>query len=447
MSRQSLFPWKAKLSRNLYAARAYSDVLQGWDDRQTGRIQLTRFQAVWEDCITDVPYYRNLVARHAAPERISSWEDFRAIPELDRGTFQAHTRDFIRLSGPPDLSQITGGSTGVPIRFGIWKAEGEVLRVLKLVLWLRMGYSRESRLFLIWGHAHLLGTGWRRLWNHALRKAKDRLAGYRRVDAYSLCPERCRAIARKIMTFRPAGIIGYASALDYFLRTTESFHLDFQKLGVRFVMPCAEPAPKPDSFDRLRAVFRCPVVQEFGGVDFGQVGMKVDDQPFEVFPEHNILEAAPEADAASARGAAVVTTLYRRYTPLIRYREGDVLGGVKRLPHGHVPRFDSLEGRINDMVELSDGSRVHSVAFLHCVHEEPSVLNAQLVIEDSGASLRLVAADSWNITCETRIRHRLGQLSPSLAGIPLQKVADLETTVAGKRRWFVDKRSRHDLPA
>ncbi len=320
MSRQSLFPWKAKLSRNLYAARAYSDVLQGWDDRQTGRIQLTRFQAVWEDCITDVPYYRNLVARHAAPERISSWEDFRAIPELDRGTFQAHTRDFIRLSGPPDLSQITGGSTGVPIRFGIWKAEGEVLRVLKLVLWLRMGYSRESRLFLIWGHAHLLGTGWRRLWNHALRKAKDRLAGYRRVDAYSLCP-------------------------------------------------------------------------------------------------------------------------------LIRYREGDVLGGVKRLPHGHVPRFDSLEGRINDMVELSDGSRVHSVAFLHCVHEEPSVLNAQLVIEDSGASLRLVAADSWNITCETRIRHRLGQLSPSLAGIPLQKVADLETTVAGKRRWFVDKRSRHDLPA
>jgi len=55
---------------------------------------------------------------------------------------------------------MTGGSTSNPVHFGMLKSEERILRLLKLVLWIRASYQPDSRLFLIWGHSHLLGTGW-----------------------------------------------------------------------------------------------------------------------------------------------------------------------------------------------------------------------------------------------------------------------------------------------
>ena len=447
MSRLILFPWKMRLAQDMAAARKYSAQLAEWDIRQTGAVQLRALQIVWEDCINDVPYYHNLVQSGQASAAISTWDDFRDIPELTREILQKRPSDFHRFSGPPDLTRTTGGSTGTPAKFGVWKSEDQILRMLKLVLWQKVGYTPDARIYLIWGHAHLLGTGWRRYLNHAIRKTKDRLAGYRRADAYRLSPEQCQKIASDLLAFKPVGLIGYAAALDYFVRATESFHDRFRQLGIRFVMPAAEPAPRPDTYSLLRDVFRAPIIQEFGGVDFGQVGMKADEHPFEVFPDHNILEAIPSKGHPADTGDALVTTLYRRYVPLIRYRQGDVLRGVQRLEHGHVCAFAELAGRANDMVVLPGGTAVHSVAFLHCIHQEPAVLNGQLLIDDCGTTLRLVTTDDYDPACEVRIRHRFSQLDASLSRLRIERSGDLETSIAGKRRWFVDKRIRLEAAA
>jgi phenylacetate-coenzyme A ligase PaaK-like adenylate-forming protein len=142
-----------------------------------------------------------------------------------------------------------------------------------------------------------------------------------------------------------------------------------------------------------------------------------------------------------ASGAALVTSLYRRYLPLIRYRQGDVLGEVQWLPHGHVTKFEKLHGRLNDMVELSDGTTIHSLAVAHCIRVEPSVLNIQMVLEDSGPKILLVTRDGYNVEMEMRIRNRLKQIAPSLGETPIEYVADVETTRAGKRRWALDRRT------
>lgn len=435
-----LLPWKRKLRADYIAACDCGNNLRNSDEKNISNIQLSKLRTTWEDCVADVPYYRDLVHAGKAPKTITTWEDFYGLPELNRRILQKHRDEFRRLSGPPDTTRTTGGSTGQPVKFGVWNSEDQILRVLKLALWARVGYTPDCRLFLIWGHAHLLGTGWQRFKNHLKRKAKDWLIGYKRADAYSLTPERCKEIAKQIVSYKPVGLIGYAAALDYFVRETEGFYPEFQRLGLKFVMPCAEPPPRPDTFALLREAFRAPIVQEFGGVDFGQVGMKIDDQPFHVFSDHNILEVVPQPGEPNDRGAALVTTLYRRYLPLIRYRQGDVLGGVKRLPHGHVYAFDRLIGRENDMVKLPGGAAVHSVAFLHCVHQEPAITNAQLVLANDGVSLRVICKEPLSSECEARIRHRLGQLSPELKTIDVERVADLQTSIAGKRRWFVDNR-------
>jgi len=420
--------------------------MQSLDEAQLADIQLSKIKEIWKDAVADVPYYSRLVAEGRAPIEITNWEDFFSIPELTRDVLQDHHEEFIRRSGGPDLWRMTGGSTGNPIKFGVWKSEDEIIRVLKLVLWKRVGYLPSDGLFLIWGHSHLLGAGWRRQWNHILRKAKDAVLGYKRVDAYALSIDLCKQYAEELLRYRPAGLIGYSAVLDYFVRALPERWIDFKALGLKFVMPCAEPAPKKDSFELLGRVFGCPVIQEFGGVDFGHVGMKLGEEPFQVFGEENFLEVlSGEKKAAAvpeAQGAALVTSLYKRYLPLIRYRQGDVLGDASRLKHGHVASFQSLQGRLNDMVELSDGTAVHSVAVFHCTHQEPAVLNIQMVLEDFGPRILLVTKEKIDTELEGRIRHRLGQITPLLAQALIERVEDLVTTRAGKRRWVVDKRTQ-----
>ena len=492
-----------KVLRDYRLAEQAWQRFQATDDHSLPNHQLEKIREIWSDVVVDVPYYGKLVASGHAPAEITCWDDFYRIPVLTREVLQYRREEFVRRSGPPDLWRMTGGSTGNPVKFGVWNTEDEVIRVLKLVLWARVGYVPADRLFLIWGHSHLLGTGWRRHWNHFLRKAKDVVLGYKRVDAYSLSRERCEQYAGELLRYRPAGLIGYSAVLDYFVRSLPDWHGRFRDLGLKFVMPCAEPAPKEDSFELLGRIFGCPVIQEFGGVDFGHVGMKLGEEPFEVFGEENFVEVAEPPMAAdlttedtesteieagqrlagqagtafsnpstselamdskntsllrSASGpaslpatsyptpatapqAALVTALYRRYLPLIRYRQGDVLGDPSILPHGHVAKFEKLHGRLNDMVELADGTTIHSVAIFHCTHQEPSVLNIQMLLEDSGPKILLVLRDGYEVEIERRIRQRLRQIAPSLGDALIEYVADVETTRAGKRRWVLDLRT------
>ncbi len=112
------------------------------------------------------------------------------------------------------------------------------------------------------------------------------------------------------------------------------------------------------------------------------------------------------------------------------------------MAHGHVASFERLQGRVNDMVVLEDGTAVHSVAVFHCTHQEPAVLNIQMVLEDEGVRILLVTREEIDGALEGRIRHRLGQISPLLAEARIERVEDLVTTRAGKRRWVVDSREK-----
>jgi hypothetical protein len=426
------------INENYQKARGYLAVLDNWDDSLTADIQLSKLKDVWRDAVADVPYYARIAREGLAPAQIHTWDDFYSIPELTRDILQDQPEQFVRISGPPDLTRMTGGSTGNPVKFGVWKSEDQIIRFLKLVLWAKVGYVPADRLFLIWGHAHLLGTGWPKLWNYFQRKMRDVLLGYKRVDAHTLSTAKCQKYADDISNFCPAGIIGYSAALDYFVRSLPDRAENFHNLGLKFVMPCAEPAPRDDSFELIGKIFGCPVVQEFGGVDFGHVAMKYGKKPFEVFPEHNILEVKTESLGA----AALVTSLYRRYLPLIRYRQGDMLGDYETLQHGHVVRFQTLQGRLNDMVELNDGTVIHSLAVAHCIRLESSILNMQILLENLGPKILLATTPEYDQAVEQRIRGRLGQVALSLEKVVIERVPDVQTTRAGKRRWIIDKRTQ-----
>lgn len=402
------------------------------------RDQLAAIAKTWADAVADVPYYAELVARNDAPSSIATWQDLATLPVLTRQILQEHAADFVRRSGPPASFMTTAGSTGTPLRVGMNQAERDLMRIVKLAAWQAFGYEASSRLFLIWGHSHLLGTGWKGRVNHLKRRLADAALGYRRVDAYRLTRDACQAYAEELIAFQPTGLIGYASALDLFARYTPSYRDRFRASGLRFVLTTAEAPPRPDTIDLLEDHFGCPVVQEYGGAEFGQVAFKVRRDPFETYGDLNYVEA--QASGADEH-ALLITSLYPRYLPLIRYQVGDAVEQPEVSAHGHVMRFAALAGRVNDVIAMGDGDAIHSVAVFHCIHQE-KVHNIQLVLTDSGIDLGLVSSEIDRASMEQRIRGRLAQVHPALAAARFTYLEDLETNRAGKRRWFVDRRTR-----
>lgn len=428
----------AELRRQFDAAAARRSQGERADESLIARQQLTAIQKTWADAVTDIPYYAGLVASKLAPPTIESWGDVGALPVLTRRVLQDQPEEFIRRSGPPASFMRTAGSTGTPLRIGMNQAERDLMRVVKLAAWQAFGYDRSSRLFLIWGHAHLLGTGWKGKVNHLKRRLADAALGYRRVDAYHLTMESCAAYAEALLAFRPIGLIGYSSALDLFARYTVAFRDRFRQLGLRFVLATAEAPPRPDSIDLLEDHFGCPVVQEYGGAEFGQVAFKAGRLPFETYGDLNLVEARRSEDDDHA---LLITSLYPRYLPLIRYQVGDAIMQPAALAHGHVTSFTALAGRVNDVIVMGDGAAIHSVAVFHSAHQE-KVHNIQLVLRDEGVTLALVSYETNRGPMEARIRARLAQVHPALASARFEYREDVATNRAGKRRWFVDYRTR-----
>jgi phenylacetate-CoA ligase len=430
-----------RLRRHFGEAEARRAALSKVSDEEWVGRQLTAFQQVWADACAEVPYYGDLVAQGGAPRDIRSWQDVRSIPVLNRQAFQEHPDRFLRRSRQPDNYMRTAGSTGTPLKIGMTQTERDLMRVVKIAAWQEFGYTPASRVFLMWGHSHLLGTGARGKVNHLKRTVADRLLGYRRVDAYRLSPAICAEYAEALIAFRPMAFISYASALDLFARYTVQYRERFRALGLRFVLATAEPPPRPDTIARLEDLFGCPVVQEYGGAEFGQVAFKRGREPFEVYHDLNYLECTAAGPGDEGAEPALVTALYPRYVPLIRYRVGDALAGAERLPNGHVHRFAAVAGRINDVITLDGGDSIHSVAIFHCIHQEDDVHSIQVVLTDEGVDACLVANQGDRPAMEERIRRRLAQVHPSLAQVRFRYVEDHETSRAGKRRWFVDRRT------
>jgi phenylacetate-coenzyme A ligase PaaK-like adenylate-forming protein len=226
-----------------------------------------------------------------------------------------------------------------------------------MAAWQELGYTPHDRLFIMWGHVHLLGTGLTRALNQAKRSVADAMLGYRRVNAYRLNPEICATFAEQLIAFRPVGFISYASALDLFARYTQAYRSRFRSLGLKFVMATTEPPPRPDTLSLLADLFGCPVVQEYGGGEFGQVAFKNGERPFEVYDDLNYVEC--EAPDEGGLHPLLITSLYHRYVPLVRYRVGDAVTGPDRDATGHVTRFAAIAGRMNDVIALPGGDAIH----------------------------------------------------------------------------------------
>ncbi len=417
--------------------RALEALRAGFPDARARRdFQLERLNAVWAEARAQVPYWRQLGP--SLPPRFRTLEEFAAtIPETTRDVVQKAGLGLAHAGRPPDQWRMTGGSTSRPVRLPAWKSE---FRETRGDTWLGRswyGVRPEHRLFLLWGHAHVLGSGIQGRLRAAHRTLWDRLLGYHRFSAYDLRPEAMRRAGAALLRFAPDWVVAYSMALHAFAAANADRREQFHRLRLRVAVATAEAFPDEGSAARVADLLGCPVAMEYGSVETGVLAHTRPEGFFEVLWHRYLVEAVP-AD----RGARVlVTSLSPRCTPLFRYDMGDEVTLPPGAPAMAVDRVQHVLGRCNEYVELPDGTRLHSEVFAHAVRPCPEILGFQVMVGSGDPRLAVLLGAPLSEEARRGVLSRLGRVHAGLARMEIVRVEALRQTLAGKTRMIVRQES------
>ena len=399
---------------------------------EVGEYQLGRLNQEWAKAVRSIPYYASLADGNGLPARFASLREFvEAVPPLTREVLQQCDLRYWHDRPRPNHRRTTGGSTASPIQMRAWRGE---FRHTRLDPWLGrswFGISPRDRLFLFWGHSHLLGEGWRGRVNAWVRAAKDRLQNYVRYSAYDMSERALRGGLERLHRARADFLIGYSHYLDELARTAEDWRFPGGALSLKAVIAAAEEFPAPDSRVRIERLFGAPVAMEYGAVETGLVAHSRPEGNYRVFWHNYMLEYH-----GMGGQEVFVTSLFPRCTPLFRYQLGDrfELGESAETTAGcSVLSFERIVGRSNLAVTLPGGRTLHSESVSHIARELPKVLAYQFVCAPDNVTLRLKTKEPLEDEDVIAIRRMAGRVDPELGDmLQVVSVADLERTVAGK---------------
>jgi len=397
--------------------------------------QLRLFNEHWARILATVPYYHDLARRLKLPTAFANWEEFmEVVPPSHRELVQRHTREMSSNERGSDFLRTTGGSTAEPVQLPAWRSES---RFATADLWYgrrEYGITPASRLFALWGHSHLMGRGFHGWMKRIERGLRDRLIDFYRYSAYDLSPSAMARSAHAMLRFKPDFILGYGVALDCFARVNLELRSPLRALGVKAVIAAAEAFPFPDSTARLHDLFNAPIAMEYGSVETNLIAYTRRWGGYEVFWWRYFVELDP-VPASSGGRAVLVTSLYPRCFPLIRYALGDeIVSAPGCRDTSGITTFERVLGRCNDYVTLHGAGSLHSELFTHAVRGCREVQGYQVAQTPTGVRLALKGGNGDTVE---RVKRNLLSVDTRLAAVEVVVVAELERTRAGKTPMVV----------
>lgn len=258
--------------------------------------------------IDTVPYYKDIKKPDIALFPVVSKNEYRADFEAFRSTEYLDDDKLHKV--------YTSGSTGTPF----------------------MAYQDSEK--LQWHQAGLINLnhsiGWNlgerflffRVWgvSHASSKLSQLMSNTIPVDVVDFNNEKKEQIRHKLLTDQSLHLmLGYASAIDSLTDYLSQYN---EKYGIKLIISDSENLSETAK-KKIESVFQCSVLNRYGNNENGIIGLTMpgDDRMHINFPEYyvELLDLGSDKPVALGQpGRIVITDLYNRAFPFIRYDTGDV---------------------------------------------------------------------------------------------------------------------------
>ncbi|WP_319583451.1 phenylacetate--CoA ligase family protein [uncultured Pseudodesulfovibrio sp.] len=371
--------------------------------------------------------------------RLESLNGLGKLPLLTKDEIRSRSDDMIAKGY--DKSSLfrmkTSGSTGVSLELFMdedslqWKRGCTV----RHDMW--TGWKFGERVGAIWGNPEQFAD-WR-AWLRNLLLLRHIPLDTLKMDE-AVMDRYHETLRRK----RPTVLFGHAHSLYLFAKYCESKgYDDIRPKGI------ISTAMVLHDFERvvLERVFDCGVYNRYGCEEVSLIGSECDAHSgLHVNMDTLVVEVVdgegrplPEGEA----GAIVVTDLTNMAMPVIRYKVGDV--GVlsnEFCPCGRTaPLITSLQGRIADYVQLTDGSYVSGISLTENFHMAlPGVKQLQIVQEElDRLTFRIVPAGTWKKEDATALDGLIRKRFGATMRYDVELVASIQSEDSGKYRFCISK--------
>ncbi|MDC3315653.1 hypothetical protein OAV81_02785 [Candidatus Thioglobus sp.] len=416
--------------------RLDSDFYKEININEVAEFQLRMLNRTWKYAIENILYYKKIHALGDIPTRFKTIKEYtNAVPFLDKAIIKNNYKEIFDHHQKFDLMRITAGSTSQPIQMPAWKSEFEYLKLSNSLGRKWYDISPGDKLFLFWGHAHLLGHGFSGFINGLKRSVKDKIQNYVRYSCYDLTEKNLLMAGDAIIRTNPLYIIGYSSALDQLARANIKRKHEFARLNIKVVIGTGENFPFSDSRDVISNVFGSPVAMEYGSVETNLIAHTMPHSRYQVFWKDYLLEKIGERDTSEV----VVTSLYPRMTPLIRYKLGDEISfddlSIFSKCNSSVIQFSEVVGRCNNPVILPSGRKLHSEVVSHLVRDESSIKAYQFLCHKDRIELNIILNDNSFVfnDLRNRLNHKANKIDKELAlHLIVNNTTKLEQSLSGK---------------
>ena len=402
------------------------------------RWQTDALREVLRDAWT-VPHYRSVWSgRDFSESDVDSFtlDQLKHLPLLDKESVR-HAPERLCPGGAPSRTAsawYTSGSTGTPLT--TYHDYGDFRRGLAM---------RDARYETFLGVTHRLPRATIR--GRIVVPDPESAGPYYRfnlaehqiyLSPYHLGPHTVSDYVGALRRHGSRWLDGYASSIHDIAHLALEQGIDCPQLAA--VVTCAEPTTQRVRDDVQRA-FGCKASEDYGLVEECCAGLECEQGSLHMFPDAGyveILDEEGERCGPGQVGEIVATSFLRKAQPFVRYRTGD-LAAWSSTPCAcgrAMPIFESVEGRLDDVVIGADGRRLGRLSTVP--KHLPGVVMMQFVQDHPGQLLvRVVADGPLHESVKAEVNRRLvTRLGPTMA-IDFEQVAALERTPKGKIRSVI----------
>jgi phenylacetate-CoA ligase len=331
------------------------------DFRQLKNIKFKKLKAIIKHAYDYVPYYHRLFRFSGVkPEDIKRHEDLKKIPPVSKQDICENHQDFITrgLEESKMPSSFTSGSTGIPLKICYDHFTLNFHYALGRYIFSECGVKPNDRFVTIWGRAQSIA--WSKPYTKIFERFNEIL-----VPAF-FEEDKLVNVLRKI---NPDVICTFPSIL------TLLANMDVSGITPRLIFTQGETVTQ-HCRDSVKKAFNLEIFDTYGSVEFEFLAFECEEHwGLHMITDGTYIEFIDEnGDYVSPgeEGEIIVTGLYNRAMPLIRYRIGDVgIPTDEKCPCGRsLPLIKSIQGRSNDYLVLHSGRKISYMNFYDAFYKE-----------------------------------------------------------------------------
>ncbi|WP_100640499.1 phenylacetate--CoA ligase family protein [Marinobacter salexigens] len=363
--------------KEIEAAKAFSELKEK-------EYQEERLHQMVTYCANQIPYYQKLFAELSLhPNDITGLQDLKKLPILYKQTLLEQSHNFRPKNAPkPFMVQHTSGSTGTPLALEVDE------RTYKLAMALLVDHEET--------HGVPFGAKRATFAGRMLKSADDmkppfsrfnRAENQRLFSSYHLDEKTFPHYQKELDQFQPLELIGYPSAI-YDLATQYQNSNSKPGFQPKAIITNSETLLQWQR-EKIESVFDCQVYDYYGTAEYIIFAGQDSTGIYKTNPLIGITEVETEAGSVDT-GSLIATTLTNKQMPLLRYNLGDTATLAHTgLPTVGTPGLKSINGRVDDYIETSDGRLIGRID--HIFKGVEGIQEAQVVQKQPGsATIRLV---------------------------------------------------------